>query len=272
MTKTKMKGAKGQGAVTGERLTAAAAAELIERELQQLADPGKAASAQRFFAEPIQALGLDAPTQRGLAKQWIQRLRGGWGLGEAVELCDRLLQRPHMETRGAGFLVLAGFEKEFDTALFHQAEKWLGRYLDNWALVDGFCATVLTSVLRRYPELLTELPRWSKAEILWVRRASVVGLVPLARKGERLDESYGLVEGLLGDPEDLMHKALGWLLREAGKPDAERLRAFLLRHRAAIPRTTVRYAIERFPDAERKRLLALTREPGAPASTPRPSG
>ena len=262
---------KGQGPMTGNRLTASQAAELIEGELRHLADPRKAESAQRFFAGPIQALGLDAPTQRGLAKKWIQRVKGDWDLKDAVEFCDRLLQRPHMETRGAGFLVLAGFEKDFDEALFHQAEKWLGRRLDNWALVDGFSGTVLSPLLRRFPELIAELPRWSESEILWIRRAAVVCLVPFARKGERLDESYRLVEGRFGDAEDLMHKAMGWLLREAGKPDAKRLRAFLLRHGSAIPRTTVRYAIERFPLAERKRLLELTREPGSAQSTVTPS-
>jgi 3-methyladenine DNA glycosylase AlkD len=63
----------------------------------------------------------------------------------------------------------------------------------------------------------------------------------------------------LGDPEDLMHKASGWLLREAGKTDAERLEKFLLTHGPAIPRTTVRYSIERFPEGKRKELLVATR-------------
>jgi 3-methyladenine DNA glycosylase AlkD len=271
MTDIQVKGKKGQGTATAKPLTASAVADLIDSELRQLADPKRAESAQRFFTAPIPALGIDAATQRGFAKNWIRKLKGQWNVKAAIVLCGLLFQRPHIEARGAGFLVLAGFQTEFDKALFHQAEQWLGRYLDNWALVDGFSAEVLTPLLRRHPELMAELPRWAGNGNLWIRRAAVVTLVPFARKGERLDESYRLVESLFGDPEDLMHKATGWLLRDAGKTNAKRLETFLLRHHSAIPRTTVRYAIERFPAAERKRLLELTRGSGAPHSTANPS-
>jgi 3-methyladenine DNA glycosylase AlkD len=77
--------------------------------------------------------------------------------------------------------------------------------------------------------------------------------------GERLEAAYEVVREHLGDPEDLIHKAVGWLLRECGKTDMKRLRRFLLRHGSEIPRTTLRYAIERFPAAQRARLLRVTR-------------
>lgn len=102
---------------------------------------------------------------------------------------------------------------------------------------------------------------------MWVRRAALVALVPLARRGQQLDLTYKLVEGLLNERVDLMHKALGWLLREAGKTDMPRLKRFLLRYGPAIPRTTVRYAIERHPLSERQALLRLTRGPLVHGST-----
>jgi 3-methyladenine DNA glycosylase AlkD len=71
--------------------------------------------------------------------------------------------------------------------------------------------------------------------------------------------AYALAQDRLGEQEDLMHKALGWLLREAGKTDSRRLQAFLLRHGPSLPRTSLRYAIERFPENERQRLLKATR-------------
>jgi 3-methyladenine DNA glycosylase AlkD len=135
--------------------------------------------------------------------------------------------------------------------------------LDNWALVDCFCAAVLSPFFERRPELLPRLLDWVKDGCMWMRRAAVVSLVPFARKGRHLDLAYALVERLLGDREDLMHKALGWLLREAGKPEPARLRRFLLRHGPALPRTTLRYAIERFPPAQRQALLKATRKPAA---------
>jgi 3-methyladenine DNA glycosylase AlkD len=118
---------------------------------------------------------------------------------------------------------------------------------------------LVTPLLARHPSLLAQVTRWTTARSLWVRRAAAVSLVPLARRGEALPEAYGVAEALFTDRHDLIHKAVGWLLREAGKTDAARLEAFLRRHGPAIPRTTLRYAIERFPPARRRQLLSDTR-------------
>lgn len=252
-------------------LTPGKVAEAMLRELRHLSDPKKAASTQRFFKEPVQALGIDTPTLRRIARVWTNRLKGVWRLRQAVALCDELLRHPQLEVRGAGFLVLGAFREEFDEALFHRAERWVRRYLDNWASVDGFVLTVFSPLLEQHPELAGRLPQWRQTPCMWVRRAALVALVPFARRGEQLDLAYRLVAASLGEKADLMHKALGWLLREAGRTDAARLKSFLLQHRQAIPRTTVRYAIEHFPLSARQDLLKLTRGPLADRSTKRRS-
>ena len=94
---------------------------------------------------------------------------------------------------------------------------------------------------------------------MWLRRAALVTLVPFARRGRRLVTAYRLAREHFADPEDLLHKAIGWLLRETGKTDGPRLKRFLLRHGPVIPRTALRYAIERFPATERAELLQATR-------------
>jgi len=242
------------------------AAEAILRELQALANPERAIGAQRFFRQPISALGVDAPGLRRCAREWCRHLKAVWALPQAEALCVRLLAEPHLESRCAGFLVLAGFAASFDRELWFRAEPWVEQRLDNWALVDAFCSAVLSPLLARYPDLAEELPRWTRSPCLWMRRAALVSLVPLARRGQMLDQAYALAENSLGEREDLMHKALGWLLREAGRTDASRLRAFLLAHGPATPRTSVRYALERWPESERQQLMRATRTPAA-AST-----
>ena len=92
-----------------------------------------------------------------------------------------------------------------------------------------------------------------------MRRASAVSFIKLARRGQRLDDVYAVSRRLFPADDDLIEKANGWLLREAGKTDMPRLEAFLIRHGPKIPRTTVRYAIERFPEEKRKRILEKTR-------------
>src|SRR4029077_3582882 len=96
----------------------------------------------------------------------------------------------------------------------------------------------------------------------WVRRASIVGLIPRARRGESLDLVYVIARRLHADGEDLIQKAVGWALREAGKTALPRLERYLRANGAAIPRTTLRYAIERFPEGKRRALLAATKKRG----------
>jgi 3-methyladenine DNA glycosylase AlkD len=96
---------------------------------------------------------------------------------------------------------------------------------------------------------------------MWVRRASVVGLIPLARRGFALDLLYANARLLHGDDEDLIQKAVGWALREAGKADPGRLERYLRQNGRSIPRTTIRYAIERFPESSRRDLLRATSAP-----------
>ena len=103
------------------------------------------------------------------------------------------------------------------------------------------------------------MPAWSHDANLWVRRASIVSLIPLVRKGLALDVAYDIARTLHADAEDLIQKAVGWTLREAGKVDAERLERYLRMNGPSIPRTTLRYAIERFAPQKRASLMKATR-------------
>jgi 3-methyladenine DNA glycosylase AlkD len=231
----------------------------ITAQLRRMGDPARAQGTQRYFSNEIVSLGITAAELRLCVRARMSGLRKVWRPPEAIQLCDCLLREPELEVRGAGFLALAAFRTVLTPALLRPAESWLERRLDNWALVDGFCGSVLSPLLERHPAGVATLRRWSGAKSLWVRRAALVTLVPFARRGELLDLAYAFAREHFPDREDLMHKAAGWLLREAGKTDPPRLRKFLLRHGPAIPRTTLRYAIERFSAAERARLLEATR-------------
>jgi len=120
-------------------------------------------------------------------------------------------------------------------------------------------ATVDTRWRNVHSALSPRLRSWSKDRNMWVRRASIVGLIPLIRKGNGLDIAYEIAGTLHKDKEDLIQKAVGWTLREAGKIDLQRLEKYLRAEGPNIPRTTVRYAIERFPAAKRRQLLKATR-------------
>ena len=239
--------------------------------LRPRSDPKRAHGVQQYFKHEIVALGIDTPTLREFAADQSKQLTRTWSLPDATTLCDRLLREPELEVRGVGILILSAFKREFCPGLTGVARRWLETRLDNWALVDTFCGSVLSPLLEQHPRVEKTLRTWSCARSLWVRRAAIVTLVPFARRGRLLGTVYELAQEHFADPEDLIHKAVGWLLREAGKTDMPRLRAFVLRHGRTIPRTTLRYAIERFPKVDRRQLLESTR-PTARPGKPSPRG
>ncbi len=130
------------------------------------------------------------------------------------------------------------------------------------------CGMLIGPLLAQHPKLIPRMRAWSKHRNMWVRRASIVGLLYPMRRGHALDLVYEIAKRLHPDEHDLIHKAVGWALREAGKVDARRLERYLRANVGIIPRTTFRYAIERFTPEERRRLMRLRPSPLAPSPSP----
>lgn len=227
--------------------------------LEAEADVARAKSSQRFFKGEVALFGVPAAAQRKFAKSLVQRLKADWSWSQAVRLADILIKDPHLEAKSVGLLVLGEFRDDFPVNLLPRLKSWLAWHSGNWATVDLLAPDLLGALLDRHPDLITDVESWTESRSLWVRRGAAVAFVKHARKGKHLGVVYRIARRLLDDEEDLMHKAVGWLLREAGKTDRERLERFLLKHGPRIPRTTLRYAIERFPARDRKRLLAVTK-------------
>ncbi len=227
-------------------------------------EPRYAEGARAYFRtwEPVHLFGVRAPLVRRHAAALVRRVRSTWSFREALAFADRCTRDREMETKAVGWIVLGRWHRVFPVALPATLRRWiLAGHCHNWAHIDTLAGEVLARWLDRYPARVGTITGWHRSPNPWLRRASVVPLVPSARRGRHLDEAYRTVRALAGDGEDLMHKACGWLLREAGKTDMARLEAFLRRHGPALPRTTVRYAIERFAPQHRARLLAETRAP-----------
>ena len=233
-----------------------------ERELKAAANVGAARQAKFYFKpdEEVWFFGVDTPTQRRIAGGLFQRVRGGWEIAEAIAFCDLLIKRRQMELKNAGIFLLSRYRKSFEKSLLRNVENWLvNDHCANWAATDALCGEVLGPLIRQHPTLTAKLKTWTGKRNLWLRRAAAVGIIHSARRGEQLDDAYAIAASLFKYSEDLIHKATGWMLREAGKPDSSRLESFLLEHGPKIPRTTLRYAIERFPPEKRKTLLEKTK-------------
>ena len=221
-----------------------------------------ASQARRFFKphERIRFHGVEAPRLRAIAKDLSWQVRGVWTLRDAVECTGRLMRYPVFECRLLGVLLLSRFHGAFEPSLLRDVRSWLLRgYCDNWALTDAISMEIAARVFETFPRHIPVVTQWVRSRSLWLRRAAAVSLVRLARRGTCLDTAYEIATSLLPSHEDLIHKAAGWLLREAGRTDTARLEAFLLKHGPQVPRTAIRYAIERLPSTTRRRILTVTR-------------
>ncbi|MFN8094853.1 MAG: DNA alkylation repair protein [Vicinamibacteria bacterium] len=228
--------------------------------LRAKADPVRARGAEAYFKETIRAFGVRAADIRQIATGISRRVRREWTVDDAVRLCELLLPRPELEAKGVAILVLHRFRRTYPPELFDTIHGWLAAdRLANWASVDALCPEVVGALVAARPPFLRRLETWARSDNRWVRRASLVSLLKLTRRPEYRDAIYAMARRHFGSDDDLVQKAAGWLLREVGKSDMAALEAFLRAHGPRIPRTTLRYAIERFPPSRRRELLESTR-------------
>jgi 3-methyladenine DNA glycosylase AlkD len=244
-----------------EAHVAQAAREAV-RALRRMARPAGDFDASRYFrgAHDLGFYNVGTAAMRALARSIHAAHRDRWSIDEAMAFADALIVDRYLETKSVGIELVARYRRELTPRLLPRWKRWLaGNHSANWATTDAICGALVGPLLVMHPERAMEMRAWSTHRNLWVRRASIVALIPLARRGQALDLLYEIAERLHADEEDLIQKAVGWALREAGKADAAQLERYLREKGAIIPRTTVRYAIERFPPRKRQELLSVTR-------------
>ena len=234
----------------GEAPTLAA----IRAELQELGDPVRATHSLRFFktgpgeyGEGDKFLGLTVPVMRTLVRKYR-------ALADDAAL--KLLASPWHEERLVALLLLVDGYKRGDERRrqkIHRAYLANARWINNWDLVDSSAEHVVGPHLDAGDISLLE--QLARSKNIWERRIAIVSTFHFIKRNE-FRPTLRIATILLGDSHDLIHKAVGWMLREVGKRDRKTLDAFLKKHYRQLPRTMLRYAIERHPERTRKRYLA----------------
>lgn len=219
--------------------------------------------ARRYFRGELDLgfYNVGAKDIRRLARSIHASHRDQWDLDQALDFAELLIKDRYLDVKSLAVEVMARYRRQFVPRLLPIWKGWLADgYAANWATTDAICGCLVGPLIAAHVELADQMPIWSRHRSLWVRRASAVGLLPALRSGRlSLDLLYTIAGRLHRDNEDLIHKAVGWALREAGRVDPKRLERYLLAHGATIPRTTIRYAIERMPEAKRRQVLVATR-------------
>ncbi|MFZ4682694.1 MAG: DNA alkylation repair protein [Terrimicrobiaceae bacterium] len=227
----------------------------LRQALRSAARPGDAESARRFFktgpgeyGEGDVFLGVRVPDVRRLVRQT-----------DAIAITDllELVRSPVHEERQLGLLASVRRFEQGDGPVRGQILHLYLRetkFINNWDLVDCSAPNIVGGWMLEHPADLPRIFKLAGSKDLWKRRIAIISTLALIRKG-RLEPTVKISRLLLEDRHDLIHKASGWMLREAGKRDAGVLRDFLTRHAHAMPRTMLRYAIEKLPPAERKKWM-----------------
>lgn len=237
-------------------------AQEVLSDLHELADPVRAAHSAGYFKTGPGEYG-EGDIFIGLTVPQVRHVAGVHKSLPPAEILE-LLTSPIHEVRLCALIILVNrykrskseVEKTELFALYLSSVR--DGFVNNWDLIDTSAPTfgqyLLPDPDRR--ELLLEL---AKSDSIWERRLSIMFTFAFIRAGE-FDDALALAEYHLGDSHDLMHKACGWMLREVGKRDVEVLRGFLASHAAVMPRTELRYAIEKLDEDERHYWLTVRRE------------
>jgi len=225
----------------------------IQKQMQQLADPVYASHNQRFFKTCKGEygygdvfIGIRMPGLRKLAKEYI-----------ALSIADirKLVKSEIHEERLVGLLILVNQYKQADDKYKNKVYDFYlkhFKYINNWDLVDVTCPHIVGAhLLNRNRKILYS---WARSKHLWTKRIAIVSNWWFIRHGD-LNDVFKISKILLHDEHDLIHKAVGWMLREAGKKDLKLLEVFLKQHYQEMPRTMPRYSIEKFPERKRQKYL-----------------
>jgi 3-methyladenine DNA glycosylase AlkD len=223
------------------------------RELKLKANPEKAKILSKFFktgkgeyAEGDKFLGITVPIQRKIAKKYTSIT-----LYQLQELLDSTIH----EHRFTALVILI---QKYQKANQKEKTNIFNFYIDNfqninnWDLVDVSCSNIVGDYL--LDKSKEQLYEWSKSNHLWTKRISIVSTLKLI-KANQFQPTIDLAEKFLGDTHDLIHKATGWMLRELGKKNQELLEEFLNKHSKRMPRTMLRYSIERLNTEKRRHYM-----------------
>lgn len=223
----------------------------IRKELRQNSDEKIRETGQGFFKERIECYGVKAAVVGKVAKEYFKLIKD-YKKSEVFELCEILWQSGYLEESFIACNWSYYFRNQYEPEDFRIFEKWANNYISNWASCDTLSNHTIGSFLEMYPEFLPALKDWANSNNRWMRRVAAVSLIVPARRGKFLNDILGIADILLLDKEDLVQKGYGWMLKAASQEHPKEIFEYVLSKKTIMPRTALRYAIEKLPPEWKK--------------------
>jgi 3-methyladenine DNA glycosylase AlkD len=218
----------------------------IRRELKEKADPATKESGKHYFKEKIKLYGVKTAVVQKIAKEHFKKI-GKMSKNEIFNACELLWRSGYMEESFIACNWAEALHERYEEKDLKVFESWLKKYVSNWAACDTLCNHTIGTFLEMYPTFLTELREWAGSANRWLRRAAAVSLIIPARRGKFLKDILELADILLLDKDDLVQKGYGWMLKAASHAHQREVFAYVLKNKQVMPRTALRYAIEKMP-------------------------
>lgn len=228
--------------------------EEIRQTLQNNIDEKTRTNSHRFFKEEVKIYGVNTALVGKIGNQYWKQITH-LGKNKIFALCEELLSTGYCED---AFIVsgwLPNLSNEFQASDIYIFKNWIEKYIDNWAKCDGFCNHTVGDLIMKYPQNIDELKVWARTDQCWLKRAAAVTLILPARKGMYLQDIFEIANTLLTDPDDMVQKGYGWMLKEASRLHQDEVFQFVMKNKRKMPRTALRYAIELMPDDLRKSAM-----------------
>jgi 3-methyladenine DNA glycosylase AlkD len=229
--------------------------ESLRQELISNADDKVKKSGERFFKEDVSLYGIRSAVVVRIGKEYYKYLSDK-SKSEIFSLCEELWKSGIMEESFIGCNWSYYVHKNYEPSDFHTFDRWVKNYVSNWASCDTLCNHSVGTLIAMYPALLSELRVWAKSENRWVKRASAVSLIVPARNGKFLDDIFEIADILHSDSDDMVHKGYGWMLKAASQAHQEKVYSYIMSRKATMPRTALRYSIEKMPSELKAKAMA----------------
>ncbi len=220
--------------------------ENLREDLRNQADEATKESALRFFKEEVQFYGVKNAVVHKISKNYTRQIKE-MSKGEVFNLCEILWQSGIMEESLVACNWSYAMRKHFDAGDIQIFERWIDSYVTNWASCDTFCNHTVGELVEKFPELVSQLKIWGISHNRWMRRAAAVTLIVPAKKGLFMTDIFDIAYTLLQDTDDMVQKGYGWMLKVTCQHHEKEVFDFVMKNKALMPRTALRYAIEKMP-------------------------
>jgi len=229
----------------------------VREELEKHIDKEYAKRSLKFHKEPVNFLGVRTPIVRNIAKKYYKRIND-LSKENIFALSEELFKSGPSEEKTIAISWASQLMNQMKESDFKTLEDWFDNYITDWGKCDDFCLNLLSHFIVKFPNCKDKVKTWSKSSNMWKRRASAVAFI----QGKSwlihpkfLKDVFEVATVLMQDEEDLVQKGYGWMLKVTADTFQKEVFDFVMKNKSSMPRTALRYAIEKMPPEKRKKAL-----------------